>query len=282
MPTYDLHQHLWPDSVVEVLRGRSSAPRLDGSLLVLDEGSFETDLDAHRLDRRVAELDTNGIDVAVVSLQPTLASPLDAELAAAYHEGIVELAGQSGGRIVALASGGYRAGFPGACLAAPDLFDLDAAAPVLDELDRNGAFAFVHPAAVPSRADKPAWWSAGVDYVAQMQEAYASWLGGGADRWPRLPVVFSILAGGGPFHLERLGRRGLDTRVALEAEIYLETSSYGRRALELCLQTYGVSRLVFGSDSPVIDPRTTLDEVRSFGDAITTAICAENPGRLLG
>jgi 6-methylsalicylate decarboxylase len=281
VPTYDVHQHLWPEQLVEALRRRKRPPRLEGSRLELGEGSFELDVGVHGLARRLAELDLNGIEVAVVSLQPTLAEPLDGELTHAYHEGIRAVAAEAGGRIVPLAAAAAFDGFAGACVSARQLLELDSVASLLDDLERRGQFLFVHPGPAPPRPEAPEWWAPGVHYPGQMQEAYAAWLAAGAERWPRLPVVFAILAGGAPFQLERMGARGLDVRTALGAEVYLDTASYGRRALELCLATYGVGRLVYGSDAPVIDPRSTLSEVRSFGEAVTAAICEENPARLL-
>src|SRR5206468_9950195 len=119
-------------------------------------------------------------------------------------------------------------------------------------------------AAAPPRGAR-AWWSAVVGYTAQMQAAYAAWLAAGIERWPRLPVVFAILAGGGPFQLERLGSRGGDARAASHAAIYLDTASYGRHALRLCIATLGVAQLVYGSDVPVIDSHATLEAVRLLG-----------------
>jgi predicted TIM-barrel fold metal-dependent hydrolase len=114
-----------------------------------------------------------------------------------------------------------------------------------------------------------------------MQAAYASWLAGGAERWPDLAVVFAILGGGGPFQLERLRSRGLPGRELLHPNVFFETASYGRRALNMCLETFGVGQLCFGSDTPVIDPQPTLDAVRSFGEAVADALCNVNPSRLL-
>jgi 6-methylsalicylate decarboxylase len=277
----DMHQHLWPERVLDVLRRRRRPPRLDGSTLELDEGRFELDLGAHQLARRLRELDRRGIDVAVVSLQPTLGDPLPAELVDAYHEGILEVSRQSENRIRPLAAGAVLDSFAGTCLAASDLLVLDAAASVLDELERAGGFLFVHPGPARPHDGGPGWWTAGVDYPAQMLAAFGAWLAGGSARWPRIPVVFAILAGGAPFQLERLAARGLDVRVALQADVYFDTASYGRRALELCLATYGVRHIVYGSDTPVIDPTPTLRELQTFGDAVTEAVCVENPARLL-
>jgi 6-methylsalicylate decarboxylase len=94
-------------------------------------------------------------------------------------------------------------------------------------------------------------------------------------------VLFAILAGGAPIQLERLASRGVDTRAVLHDNVYLETASYAERALELAMATYGVGRLVYGSDWPVIDAEPTLRSVRGFGQAVVDAVCRENPARLL-
>jgi len=288
VPTIDFHQHLWPERFVELLSHRESPPRLRGSVLELaGEGESEVDLGAHDLDVRLALLDRWELDLAVVSLQPTLgigALPDDeaSEVVAAYEQGILELAAASNGRLVALAAGADVEGFAGACIGAPELADLDLLAPKLDELVRRDSVLFVHPGpADRSPAGAPAWWAAVVDYTAQMQAGYAAWLAGGVSRWPSLHVVFSMLGGGAPFQLERLRSRGVSGRDVLHESVFFETSSYGNRALELCMATYGVSQLVFGTDVPVLDPEPGLDAVRGFGDAVTDALCNQNPARLL-
>lgn len=287
MPTVDLHQHLWPAAFLEALARRQHPPRLSGSVLELaGEPATEIDLGAHDFETRLGLLDRCEIDVAVISLQPTLGIyelPTDeaAELVAVYEQGILELATASSGRLVALAAGRAVDGFPGACVAAGELDHLDKVAARLDELERKGLFLFVHPGPARSPEGAPDWWPAVVDYTAQMQAAYAVWLASGAERWPDLKVVFAILAGGGPFQLERLSSRGVPGRELLHENVYFETASYGRRALDLCLSTFGVGQLCFGSDTPVIDPQPTLDAIRGFGDAVTDALCNVNPSRLL-
>jgi len=287
VPTVDVHQHLWPEPLVEALGRRRQPPRLRGSILELaGERESEIDLRAHDLGARLALLDRCGIDVAVVSLPPTLgidALPEDeaAELYTAYERGILELSAASVGRIVPLAAGSRVDGFAGACVGAGELLDLDRLGPRLDELERRAAFLFVHPGPSHPPPGAPDWWPAVVEYTAQMQAAYAVWLAGGAERWHGLRVVFAILAGGGPFQLERLISRGVSGRDLLHENVFFETASYGRRALELCLSTFGVGQLLFGSDAPVIDPQPTLDAVRGFGDAVADALCDQNPTRLL-
>lgn len=279
MLTYDVHQHLWPEALIEALRARQERPRLRGDTLELPSGDSEAGLVAHTLEARLALLDRNEIDVAVISCPPTL--ELDEELLELYHEGIAELVAASNGRLVALACGSARDGFAGACVQAWDLTGLETLEPLLDELERRGSLLFVHPGPVAVPPGVPRWWPAVVDYSAQMQVAYAAWIALYADRWPGLPVVFAILAGGAPIQLERLASRGVETRSVLRPNVYLDTASYGARALELALATYGVEQLVFGSDAPVIDPEPTLHSIRSFGQAVADVVCGENMTRLL-
>jgi predicted TIM-barrel fold metal-dependent hydrolase len=255
-------------------------------LELADEPGVEIDLAAHDPDTRLALLDRDEIDLAVVSLSPALGLgelPVDegAELVAAYEQGIREVSAAMGGRIVPLAASEPLDGVAGLCVDARRLVDLERLAPTLDELDRRGALLFVHPGPGHLNPSGPSWWPEVVDYTAQMQAAYAGWLASGAERWPTLRIVFAILAGGGPFQLERLASRGIDVRDTLHRNVFFDTASYGRRALELCLATFGVGQLVYGSDTPVIDSRPTLDAVRGFGEAVAHALCRDNTARLL-
>ncbi len=189
--------------------------------------------------------------------------------------------GRSDGRLRAFSMAAPQDGFVGTSLPALALLDLDEAAPVLDELERRRGVLFVHPMLAEPPAGAPEWWSAVVGYTCQMQAAYAAWLAHGAARWRELRVLFAILAGGAPIQLERMRSRGFDVRDALLPTVYLDTASYGRRAFELCLATYGGGPLVYGSDGPVIDPAPTIDAVRGFGQAVWDAVCSDNPTELL-
>jgi hypothetical protein len=281
-----VHRHIWPEQLLDALRRRSEPPCLRGWTLHLHDGHYAVEPDAYGPDRCLADLDRDGIDVAVVSCPPTLGLDRvpdeEAEVVLdAYHEGIREVLSATGGRLVALGMGRAAPDFVGASVSASSLLDLDAIAPLLDELERDRRVLFVHPGLASGRTS-PAWWPAVVDYTAQMQAAYASWLADGIERWPDLRVLFAILAGGAPIQLERLRSRGFDVRRAFTPNVYLDTASYGRRALELCLATYGGSGLVFGSDGPVIDSRPGLEAVRGFGQAVVDALCRDNPRQLLG
>lgn len=281
MPTVDVHQHLWPEPLIRELERRREPPRLRGRRLELShEPPCEIDLDAHRPERRLELLDRDGVDVAVISPAPTLELDADPALRDAYHAGVLELTAASGGRFLPLALAASLPGFAGACVSATALVaGVDA---LLGELQDAGAVLFVHPGPpAPSPPGAPGWWPAVVDYTAQMQAAYAAWLARDAGRFRELAVVFGLLAGGGPIQLERLRSRGIELRSALLPNVYFDTASYGRRALELALSTFGVTQLVYGSDAPVIDPRPTLSAVQGFGEGVAELVLRENPARLL-
>jgi predicted TIM-barrel fold metal-dependent hydrolase len=264
LPTIDLHQHLWPEQLVAALSRRRKHPRLAGSRLELQEGSFETDLGAHDPDTRLRLLDRHEIDVAIVSFPPTIGFEEAPELAEAYDEGILEVAAGSQGRIRPLACGEERDGFVGTCVSAQSV--------VRDPLAVQGSLLFVHPGYSPPPPDgKPAWWTPVVEYTAQMQAAYAAWLASGRSD---VPIVFAIMAGGAPFQLERLRSRG--DRSEVPPNVYFDTASYGRQAVDLTVAAYGVERILFGSDAPVMDPRTTIEALGSLFDTLA----GENPARL--
>lgn len=287
MRSVDIHQHLWPEQFRAALARRTEPPRLDGATLVLREGRFQTDHGLSDLDVRLGLLDDDEIDTAVISLQPTLGiddlAPEDRDLLLeTWVDGIREVAARSGGRFLVFAPGRIEEGFAGASLAAGRLADLDAAAPLLTELERRSLPLFVHPGAAVPPPGAPPWWASVVDYTAQMHRAYFRWLAEGRDRWPALRVAFGILGGGAPFQLERLAQRGPNVRELLDPNVYLDTATYGRRAIELCAETFGVERLLYGSDRPVVDPGPTLRAVRGFGESVEKLLTIDNPQSFLG
>lgn len=287
MATYDIHQHLWPERFVAALRSRTTPPLLSRDELVTREGRFAVDLTSHEPEARIRTLDRDGIDVAVLSLQPSLG--LDAlstderdELEELWAEEMLGLVSASGGRFLALAPSRVRGGFAGISVGTSSLLDLDRAGPVLDAAAEHGCLVFVHPeVGGPPVEGQLSWWEWAVGYPAQMQAAYLSWLGSGRERWPTVRTVFAILAGGAPFQLERLTHQGVDVRSSLDPNTFFDVATYGRRAIELLIETFGVGQLVYGSDTPVVDPRPTLDAVRGFGDSVAYVLQTETPSALL-
>jgi 6-methylsalicylate decarboxylase len=283
---YDVHQHLWPAAFVDVLRARSTPPRLNGEVLVTREGRFEIDLRDHEPEARLRALDRDEIDIAILSLQPSLGldelSDEREAVEAAWLEAVAELTAGPNARFRAFSPSRVREGFAGVSLGSSEFSDFGRTAPVLDKAAEAGAVVFVHPdAGHPRDPARPVWWEWVVGYPARMQEAYLAWLAFDRERWPTLRVLFAMLGGGGPFQLERLARRGIDVRSALDPNTFLEVSTHGRRAIELCVETFGVGQLAYGSDTPVVDPKPTLDAVRGFGDAVRHVLQSDTPSRLL-
>jgi hypothetical protein len=274
----DFHQHLWGDGFRRALERRTEPPYLRADRLLLPHGgTFEVDPLAYAPEARLAELDEQGLDQAVVSLAPTTEPTRD--LVEVWHDEALQLEGSSDGRLVPLAYREARRGFVGAIVPATDLDDLEGAGPLLSRLEQQGQFAFIHPTAADSVG--PQWRTAGLTYTHQMLRAYASWITEGARRWPQLHVVFALLGGGAAFQIERFLRRGLDPRAPFAPNIWFETSSYGERALELSLQTFGAGRHLFGSDAPI----DVVGEARAvagrFGAALEHELVAANPVTLL-
>jgi len=309
----DLHQHLWPQQLIDALLRRSAPPSLEqrgGTMLLrLDhEPDCEVDLSRHRTDARLAALDEAGVDRAVVSLSTplgieALSAPEAAELISAYHDGVVEAAAASGGRIAAWAAaplakpdagaatvgaaidrGLVGASIPSAALAGGEA--IDRAAPLLDLLERRGAPLFVHPGPAPgsapyARADgMPSWWPNVGVYPGLSIAAYFAWRACGAARWPRLRVCFAIMGGAGPF-LEERWRAFSGERGTVDRNVFLDTASCGRLALECALATYGVEQVVFGTDIPVIGAGPVSRALTELGPAVVEAVTASNPLRLL-
>ena len=261
-------------------------------LRIEGEEDAPLDLADHDPGRRAALADSDGIDLALVALSPPLgieALPAnEAEpLLAAYHDGVAELPALFGAwAAVGLAEPDPEAvsrlldrGFVGACVPADALDSpegLDRLGPVLETLERHDAPVLIHPG--PARAEAsahPPWWQAMTGYVAAMQRAWHAFAVWGRAAHPRLRACFAMLAGLAPLHRERLLARG--GRAVSDPDVFLDTSSYGARAVDAVLREVGVDRLVHGSDRPVI---TAVE--RELGDAVEVALRERNPSRLLG
>jgi hypothetical protein len=91
-------------------------------------------------------------------------------------------------------------------------------------------------------------------------------------------VVFALLAGGAPLHVERSIARGGPGAATSDREIFYDTSSYGERALDAIVRVVGIDQLVYGSDRPVIDPPSP----NLLGTAAAEAMLRTNPARVLG
>jgi hypothetical protein len=298
MPRVDVHQHLWPEALLDALARRARAPRLrrSGAGWVLElagEPPAVLDLAEHDVAARTALLERDGFDRALIApsaplgietLPPAEAAPLQD----AFNAGILELGGPFG-LWAALAPGAgpgdvdavLDAGAIGVCLSAARLAGpatLVAHAPLLTRLAARGAPLFVHPGAAASAPGAPPWWAAMTAYVAEISAAWHAWAAWGRPAHPRLTVVWAMLAGGAPLHSERLAARGGPAHAALnDPRSSFDVSSYGTRAVDAMLRIVGVDRLLYGSDRPVAAP-PVLD---GLGPAVFHALAEVNPARLV-
>jgi 6-methylsalicylate decarboxylase len=309
----DLHQHLWPPELIASLRARSAPPQLEGDaerplLRMRHEPDGQVVLTGHSLLRRLVALDAAGIDRTVISLSTPLGIEAlpeaeSVELIGAYHDGIERLVRESGGRLAAWAAPPLRAddggaavvsaaidrGFVGASvpsevLASPDA--LDAVAPLLAMLERRGRPLFVHPGPGPAtepyalERGMPVWWPNLGVYPGLSVRAFFAWRALGAARHPGLRVCFAIMAGAAPFLEERWRVFSGETRT-IDRNLFLDTASCGRLALECAMATYGVEQIVFGTDIPVISPEPVTTALTGLGPAAFEAVTERNPLRLL-
>jgi hypothetical protein len=248
MPAIDIHQHLWPESLLSALSRRREPPMLvrrgsDWALRLRGEPEAPVDLADHDPDRRAALVRADGLDRALVA--PSVPLGIEAlgageaePLLEAYHDGVLALPDEFGAwAAVGLAEPDpvalgrlLDAGFAGACVSAgalggPD--GLDRLGPVLETLEHRGAPLLVHPgsAAAADAERMPGWWAALNGYVASMQTAWHAFAVWGRPAHPRLRVCFVMLAGLAPLQRERLIARG--GPAISDPDVFLDVSSYG-------------------------------------------------------
>ena len=292
-PATDVHQHVWPPALVQALRDRRRPPRLRGWTLELDgEPDHAIDPADHDPAARAELARADAAEQVLVSLSSplgieSLPAPESRELLAAWHEGALALPAP----LHAWASASLSEldpadlerrlseGFVGLQLPATALLhraDYDRVAPLLELLARTGRPLFVHPGPAPAAsATAPPWWPALVDYVAQMHAAWFAFRIHGRPVHPRLRVVFAMLAGLAPVHGERFAARAGE-RTVVDRDAFLETSSYGPRAIDAVVRVTGVDVLVHGSDRPYAPPPD-----HGLGAAADAALRRTNPRRLL-
>jgi hypothetical protein len=293
----DVHQHLWPEELVDRLRARHKAPYLRGWTLHTDgEPPYDVDPAGHDVTARIAADRDAGVGLACLSLSAplgieSLPGPEARPLLDAWHRGVQSLpehfrawASVPSSDVDVVALGGLLATdrFVGVQLPATDLLTPAAwerAARVLLAAELSGKPVFVHPGPVDRPAPGgrlPAWWAPVVAYTAQMQAAWWGWQAfGGRALFPRLRLLFAAAAGLAPVHTERYELRG-GGRVAVDPHVFVDTSCTGVRALEALVRVLGIDVLTLGSDRPYGAPLTEF-----LGDAATRAVRVTNPARLL-
>ena len=282
----DVHQHFWSEPLLDALSTRSEFPfvRRESGLTVLylagERPYVIEQLDDER-ERRAELLGRDGLDGALLCLSSpigieALPRAQAAPLIEAYHEGALALGepfGAWGAMALdrpdpddvdrALGRGCVGISLPAGALGSVDA--LGALHPILTRLEEVGAPLMVHPGPGPGPArftgcelaaaslGDPLWWPALTGYVSGMQSSWLAFMSAGRARYPRLRVVFSMLAGLAPLQHERLASRG-GPAVAPDRLTFYDTSSYGSSAIGAVAAVVGWEQILYGSDRPVVDP----------------------------
>lgn len=304
-----MHQHLWPEGVLQVLERRAAAPRArwDGDVWRIDlpgEPSFFVDPRDHDAGDREQALQVDRALVALSSPAGLEELPARDALAvvAAWHEtagGLPARLGWWSATPAALpaedeadiARQALSDGAAGLCLPATRIATpaaVEDALALLAAASDAGAPVFVHPGpvaggSVARASTQPAWWSPATHYVAQQ---HAAWHAFHAEVRPRLPLlraIFALLAGLAPLHVERTERRGGDLGESVLADqlCFYDTSSYGPRAVRAVATAVGIGQLVHGTDHPVAG--ATADPIaEAFTDGWAEVVRTNSPSRALG
>ncbi len=268
-------------------------------LRVPGEPDSAIDPAAHDADARATLATSDGVDRVLICMSSVLGiealPPAEAKpLLDAYGEGARGLPGVFGSWAAVgvaepdpdeldarLDAGACGLAVPAGALAGPA--GLEALAPLLARLEERDAALLVHPG--PGAATRvidpgggvPHWWPALTRYVTEMSHAWHAFIAFGRPQHPRLRVAFVMLAGLGPLHLERMIARGGPGEIAIDQDVFFDTSSYGPQTIDAMVRAQGVDQIVYGSDRPVIEPRTW-----THGEAARHATLVTNPARLLG
>jgi len=300
----DIHQHFWTDPLVEALAERDELPfvRREQGLTVLflsGERPYVIEREDEDAARRAALVRADGLDRALVSLSSplgieSLPRPGATKLIEAYLEGALAL-GEPFGVWAPVAldraapadvDRALDRGCAGISLPAGALGSVEALAKLsatLGRIQERDAPLFVHPGpgsrlpAQEATLGDPLWWPALTRYVAEVHAAWFVFVTAARRQFPRLRVVFAMLAGLAPLHTERLLARGGPAVDLEDPLIFYDTSCNGPYAISLMDRLVGGEQLVYGSDRPVVDPGK--HGVREVSD---WQRLARNAGRLVG
>lgn len=288
----DIHAHFIPDSIVADMRAGSAIDGVrmedrDGTPWVVHRQGPKYPLqpELHQLPARLALMDRLGIDVAVVSLSPTLLfywlEPSEAaDWARTANDDLARLVADGGGRIEGIAQLPMQdadlaiaelqrvkeLGLRGVQLAPMIMdrtLDVDDYYPVLEELDRLRMPMVLHPYFVGA-GDRP-----GMDkyFMTNLSgHPYATAIGatrlimsGTLDRLPNLQPV--LVHGGGylPYQIGRLDH-GHDVRPEAKAcqekpstylrRFTIDTLAHSAKALDYLVGLVGADRVAYGTDFP--------------------------------
>ncbi len=195
----------------------------------------------------------------------------------------------------------HALGLRGATLPADGFVSAVAAArycPILDAGDALGSHFFIHPGPVSAmreenvravRSDNA--WQRRIVLLTQatLSECVLTLASGLLDAYRNLTVQMANLGGTIPLLLERMHSVQLDQgdddgekTLAGLRRLYVDTASFGPRAVALALHCFGEERVLLGTDCPIFSTPRMLQAIDSLPDRARTAVLETNARRLLG
>jgi predicted TIM-barrel fold metal-dependent hydrolase len=318
----DAHTHFLTTTLAEALEAREEIPRIvarDGRRFVEYGPGLAYPLlpDMLDLDQKLARLDGNGIDLAVLTVNIPGADGFEpAEAVAvsrAINDELVELVSRHRDRLAALATLPLRAGGDAAAdeleravssgLRGGMLYSNVAGRP-LDDAGLRPMFARAAALDVPFLLHPTYPLSAATVDVHMLipvigflfdttTAALRLVLDGLYDRHPQLKLLLGHTGSLLPFILGRIayegGRLGSDADLETSApeairRLYTDTVCNSPGALRLALETFEPGHVVFGSDAPFWEPQPTYETIATLelDPAAEEALFAGNATRLFG
>jgi predicted TIM-barrel fold metal-dependent hydrolase len=267
---------------------------------------------------RLELMDRHGVALQLLSLAPLfgldcLAPEESYPLVRAFNDATAELCRAYPRRFAGLAAlplrdialsveelrRAHALGLRGAALPADGFVSLAAAAPyrpILDAGDALGSHFFVHPGPVAAArehdvraAQSDSAWQRRIVLLTQatLSECVLTLGSGLLDAYRDLTVQIANLGGTIPFLLERMLSVQLDQEdeaagntLSRLRSLYVDTASFGPRAVALALQCFGEDRVLLGTDCPIFSTPRMLHAVDSLPERARTAVLEANAQRL--
>jgi predicted TIM-barrel fold metal-dependent hydrolase len=319
----DLHAHWIPPEVARALRRRRAAPRIeetaDGEIFVTWQGRrpFASlgDLDARRVLMRRHGVATQVLSLAGLFGIDCLPIEESAPLMAAFNEAAAALQATASGQFAGLAAlpladagascreleRAHRLGLRGAILPADGFASLAAAErfkPLFATANRLGSHLFIHPGPIAPQLERPVYdvqadqaWQRRIvlETQSRLSEVIVTLnLSDYLAPYGSVTVQVANLGGAIPFLVERMDEvsrsGGSDLPSNRMRRCYVDTASFGSRAIELAVACFGADRLLFGTDCPIFDTDRALGALAEtrLDERSRELILAGNARRLLG
>ena len=292
--TIDMHSHIVPKGLADALRARTKPPMIirgeDGkeymNSLLNSRGELVPGFDS--VEKRLAEMDQNGVTHAVLSnqLQDISSLPLEdaITLCRAYNDAISAACVKYPDRLNAFAAipvGSVEAAtaeferamsLPGivGCIVPGDAFltakRAEKFAPLLEAADRRHAVILAHYGRLPNDAEAPQpdlsdnrrLRIGTLDMQARISSSMLTFcLTDFMTKYPNVTMMTHNLGGNIPFEVERMDHRSLcddpkgtelPSKRIRAANFICDCNSLGARSIEMAVGVYGAEKIVFGSD----------------------------------